>query len=158
EKFDEEIIRDFTFASEVITGVRSIRKSKNISFKDQISLYVLNPEIISDRFDAVIRKLGNISEINYVEEKVNAALSFRVKSNEYFIPVEGAVDLEAERKKMQEELDYTRGFLMSVEKKLSNERFVNNAPGNVVELEKAKMADAKAKIEVLEASLASLKE
>src|SRR5690606_34908648 len=119
EKFDEEIIRDFTFASEVITGVRSIRKSKNISFKDQISLYVLNPEIISDRFDAVIRKLGNISEINYVEEKVNAALSFRVKSNEYFIPVEGAVDLEAERKKMQEELDYTRGFLMSVEKKLS---------------------------------------
>src|SRR5690606_36511307 len=101
-KFDEEIIRDFTFASEVITGVRSIRKSKNISFKDQISLYVLNPEMISDRFDAVIRKLGNISEINYVEEKVNAALSFRVKSNEYFIPVEGAVDLEAERKKMQE--------------------------------------------------------
>src|SRR5690606_17191384 len=119
EKYDEVIIQDFNYAAEVITGVRSIRKSNNISFKEQISLSVLNPEIISDRFDAVIRKLGNISEINYVEEKVNAALSFRVKSNEYFIPVEGAVDLEAERKKMQEELDYTRGFLMSVEKKLS---------------------------------------
>src|SRR5690606_36889186 len=146
----------FRSASEVITGVRSIRKSKNISSKEQISLHVLNPEMASDRMDAVIKKLGNISEINYVEEKVSRALSFREKSNEYFIPVEGAVDLDAERKKMQEELDYTRGFLMSVEKKLSNERFVSNAPDSVVELEKAKMADAKAKIEVLEAGLASL--
>src|SRR5690606_537786 len=98
EKFDEQLIQDFTFASEVITGVRSIRKSKNISFKEQISLHVLNPEMVSDRMDAVIKKLGNVSEINYVEEKVSRALSFRVKSNEYFIPVEGAVDLDAERK------------------------------------------------------------
>ncbi len=156
KKFDEEIIQNFTFVSEVITGIRNIRKAKNISFKEQILLFVLNPEMVSDRFDAVIKKLGNISEINYVEEKVNGAISFRVKSNEYFIPIEGALDVEAERKKMQEELDYTRGFLLSVEKKLSNERFVNNAPENVVELEKAKMADARAKIEVLESGLASL--
>src|SRR5690606_17280167 len=124
DKFDEVIIQDFAFSSEVITGLRSIRKSKNISFKDEISLVVLNHEMISDRFDPVIKKLGNVSEIKYVEEKVNGALSFRVKSNEYFIPVEGTLDIEAERKKMQEELEYTRGFLNSVEKKLSNERFV----------------------------------
>ncbi|HSP40165.1 MAG TPA: valine--tRNA ligase, partial [Gillisia sp.] len=153
KKYDKEIIQDFTFASEVITGVRSIRKSKNISFKDKISLFVLNPEMISDRFDAVIEKLGNISEIQYIEEKINGALSFRVKSNEYFIPVEGTLDVDAERKKMQEELEYTRGFLLSVENKLSNDRFVNNAPDKVVALEKAKMADARAKIEVLEAGL-----
>jgi valyl-tRNA synthetase len=92
-----------------------------------------------------------------LRKQVEGAFSFRVKSNEYFVPVEGAVDVEAERKKIQEELEYTRGFLKSVEKKLSNERFVNNAPEQVVAVEKAKQADAQSKIEVLQASLASLK-
>ncbi len=157
KKFDKEIIKNFNFAAEVISGVRNIRKSKNISFKDEISLFVLNPEMISDRFDTVIEKLGNITRIKYVEDQIEGALSFRVKSNEYFIPLEGAFDVEAEIKKIQEELDYTRGFLLSVENKLSNESFVKNAPEKVVALEKAKMADARAKIEVLEAGLDSLK-
>ena len=94
---------------------------------------------------------------NQEENQVEGALSFRVKSNEYFIPVKGVVDVDSEIKKLTEELEYTKGFLQSVEKKLSNSRFVDNAPKNVVAVEKAKQADAASKIEVLEARLASLK-
>jgi len=154
---DQEIIDEFSFASEVISGIRNIRKAKNISFKDQISLEILNSEKTSETFNSVIVKLGNISTLNYVEKQVEGALSFRIKSNEYFIPIEGAIDVVAERKKLNEELEYTQGFLRSVEKKLANERFVNNAPENVVAIEKAKKADAEAKIEVLKTSLAGLK-
>jgi valyl-tRNA synthetase len=154
---NEAVISEFAFASEVVAGIRNIRKSKNISFREPVSLQVLNTEGVSNSFDSVISKLGNVSEITTVDKQVEGAFSFRVKSNEYFIPVEGAVDVEAERKKLQEELDYTQGFLKSVEKKLSNERFVNNAPEQVVAVEKAKQADAQSKIEVLKASLASLK-
>ncbi|MBT8238027.1 MAG: valine--tRNA ligase, partial [Croceitalea sp.] len=89
-------------------------------------------------------------------ESVEAALSFRVKSNEYFIPIDGAIDVAAEIKKINEELTYTKGFLNSVQKKLANERFVNNAPQQVVDIERKKAADAEAKIETLEKSLASL--
>lgn len=156
-KIDTEIISEFNIASEVVGGIRNIRKEKNISFKDAISLDILNTENSSETFNPIIQKLGNISEINYVEKQVEGSLSFRVKSNEYFIPMEGAIDVEAEKKKLQEELDYTRGFLESVEKQLSNERFVNNAPEQVVAVEKAKQADAESKIEVLKASLAALK-
>jgi len=154
---DQKMTDEFSFASEVISGIRNIRKAKNISFKDQISLDVLNNENTSETFNSVISKLGNISAFNYVDKQVEGALSFRVKSNEYFIPIEGAIDVVAEKKKIMEELDYTQGFLKSVEKKLSNERFVNNAPENVVAIEKAKKSDAEAKIEVLKSSLAGLK-
>lgn len=157
EKIDLVIINEFNIASEVISGIRNIRKDKNISFKDSIKLDVLNSEKISETFNPVIIKLGNISELNYVEKQVEGTLSFRVRSNEYFIPIEGAIDVEAERSKLQEELKYTEGFLKSVEKKLSNERFVNSAPEQVVAIEKAKQADAEAKIEVLNSSLAALK-
>jgi valyl-tRNA synthetase len=154
---DQKIIDEFSSASEVISGIRNIRKAKNISFKDQISLEVLNNENTSETFNSVIKKLGNVSTLNYVDKQVEGALSFRVKSNEYFIPIEGAIDVVGERKKLMEELEYTQGFLKSVEKKLSNDRFVNNAPKNVVAIEKAKKSDAEAKIEVLKTSLAGLK-
>lgn len=154
---DTKIVEEFSFASEVISGIRNIRKAKNISFKEEIALDVLDNEKSSEKFNTVIKKLGNVSTINYVDKQVEGALSFRVKSNEYFIPMEGAIDIEAEKKKLTEELEYTIGFLKSVEKKLSNERFVNSAPVNVVEVEKAKQADAQAKIEMLKNSLASMK-
>jgi len=154
---DPKITDEFSFASEAISGIRNIRKAKNISFKDQISLDVLNNENTSEAFNSVIKKMGNVSTLNYVDKQVEGALSFRVKSNEYFIPIEGAIDVVGERKKLMEELEYTQGFLKSVEKKLSNERFVNNAPENVVAIEKAKKSDAEAKIEVLKTSLAGLK-
>ncbi|MDT0642453.1 valine--tRNA ligase [Zunongwangia sp. F363] len=157
ESFDEGIISEFAVASEVVTGIRKIRKEKNISFKNEVEFKVLNNERTSTYFDPVIIKMGNLSALEYVEKQVEGALSFRVKSNDYFIPVTGAIDVEAEIKKLEEELNYTEGFLKSVDKKLSNERFVNNAPEKVVAVEKAKKADAEAKIEALKASLASLK-
>ena len=156
EDFDASLIDGFAMASEVISGIRSIRTAKNISYKDTIELQVLNNENTGKTFDPVIKKLGNVSTLDYVDEQVKGALSFRVKSNDYFIPVAGAIDVDAEKAKLEEELNYTRGFLKSVEKKLSNERFVNNAPAKVVEMEQQKKQDAAAKIEAIEASLKAL--
>ena len=141
----------------MISGIRTIRKEKNIAFKDAIGFSVINNEKSSTTFDAIIQKMGNLEAIEYVDEAVEGALTFRVKSNEYFVPMVGAIDVEAEIKKLTEELNYTEGFLKSVQKKLSNERFVNNAPEQVVASEKKKEADALAKIETLKASLATLK-
>ncbi len=155
--YDESLIKEFEFASQVISGIRTIRKEKNISFKESIKLAVLNNENCSTNFDAVIKKLGNISEIDYLDNKIEGALTFRVKSNEYFVPITGAIDVAQEIKKLEEELNYTQGFLKSVQKKLSNERFVNNAPEKVIEIERKKEADALAKIEMLKTSIASLK-
>ncbi len=154
--YEEELIKDFSNAAEVIAGIRKIRKEKNIAYKNEIELKVLNNEDSASVFDGIVAKMGNISALDYVNEPVEGSLSFRVRSNEYFIPVTGAVDVEAEKQKIQEELVYTQGFLKSVEKKLSNERFVNNAPEKVVALEKSKKADAEAKIEALKASLKNL--
>ena len=135
----------------------SLISSRWLSSKNEIDLKVQNNDNVSDSFDKVIAKMGNIANLDYVNEQVEGALSFRVKSNDYFIPVGGAIDVEAEIAKLEEELKYTEGFLNSVNKKLSNERFVNNAPEKVVAIEKAKQADAEAKIEALKTSLASLK-
>lgn len=154
--FDEKIIADFEFASEVISGIRKIRKEKNISFKESIQLYVFANEKGGDTFTSVIQKLGNASEITSVEKAVEGALSFRIKSNEYFIPIAGAIDVSAEKAKLEEELNYTQGFLKSVQKKLNNERFVNNAPEQVIANERKKEADALAKIETLQTSLQAL--
>ena len=150
------IIKEFDLASEVISGVRTIRKQKNIAFKDAIELFVLNNEKTATSFDVVISKLGNITALNYTETAIDGALTFRVKSNEYFVPMQGSIDVEAEKVKLTEELNYTEGFLKSVQKKLANERFVNNAPEQVVASEKKKEADALAKIETIKASLGSL--
>jgi len=154
---DKTIISEFDFATEVISGIRSIRKEKNISFKERLELSVLNNEKSSSTFDSIITKLGNLEGIDYVHQTVDSALTFRVKSNEYFIPISGAINVEEETKKLKEELTYTEGFLKSVQKKLANERFVNNAPEQIISSERKKEADALAKIETLKASLESLK-
>ena len=153
---NENLISSFDFAAEVIAGIRTIRKQKNIPMKEYLELSVLNEGAIAKDWDVIIQKLTNVSEITYVSEAVDGALSFRVKSNEYFIPIKGAIDIDAEIKKIEEELKYTKGFLLSVQKKLSNERFVSNAPEQVIAIERKKQSDAEAKIETLEKSLASL--
>ena len=102
-------------------------------------------------------KLGNITSLEYVSDKVDGALSFRVKSNEYFIPVTGNINVEEEIAKLTEELDYIKGFLKSVQVKLSNEKFVTNAKAEIIENERKKEADALAKITTIEQSLAGLK-
>ncbi|MDO5971670.1 valine--tRNA ligase [Flavivirga aquimarina] len=156
KQINEALINEFEFASEVISGIRNIRKQKNIAFKDAIGFSIINNEKVNKTFDSIISKLGNLESIDYVSNAIDGALTFRVKSNEYFIPMAGSIDVEAEIKKLTEELNYTEGFLKSVQKKLSNERFVAGAPEQVVASEKKKEADALAKIETLKASLASL--
>ncbi|EDM45211.1 putative valyl-tRNA synthetase [unidentified eubacterium SCB49] len=157
EPINETLLSNFDFAAAIVSGVRTIRKDKNIAFKDTIEMMVLNQENAGSEFDSVIKKLGNISVINTVESAVEGALTFRVKSNEYFIPMEGAINVEEEIAKLEEELKYTKGFLRSVQGKLKNEKFVNGAPAQVVANEKKKEADALAKLETIEASLKSLK-
>jgi valyl-tRNA synthetase len=153
---DEKLIADFDFAAEVISGIRTIRKEKNIAFKDSISLKVINNENIGKDFDSVICKLGNVDGLEYVSEKVNGALTYRVKSNEYFVPVAGAVNVEEEIAKLKQELEYHKGFLKSVQAKLLNEKFVSGAPEKVVANERQKEADAMAKIATIQQSLESL--
>ena len=157
KSFDSAILEGFEFASDVVSGIRTIRKEKNIAFKNTIEFLALNNESQTKDFDAIILKLGNISELTYTTKTVENALSFRVKSNEYFIPANDTIDVAAELLKLEEELSYTEGFLKSVQKKLSNERFVSGAPEQVVASEEKKEADAIAKIETLKASLKNLK-
>lgn len=153
---DVKILTDEKMASEVVSGIRTIRKEKNIANKDQVALFVKANEDTDRSFDSVISKLGNLSDLTYVDEKVEGALSFRVKSNEYYIPLVGAVNIEEEIATLTQELDYTKGFLNSVMKKLSNERFVNNAPEQVIANERKKQTDAEAKIKTIEEQLSSL--
>ncbi len=153
QDYDNQLIKSFEIVKEVISGLRAARKEHNIPFKDEIACSVMNNESFTADFDAVICKMGNISNLEYVSEKVPQTVSFRVKSNEYFIPLDTNIDVEAERAKMTEELHYMEGFLKSVQKKLSNQGFVNNAPETVVSSERKKEADAIAKIKVLKERL-----
>ena len=157
--YDEALIRDFDFATEVIANVRNLRNKKNIPMKEQMELMVkANAQQGTDSdFDAVIVKLSNLSKLEYVEADVEGATRFMVKAAEYFVPMSENVDVEAELAKLEEELKYTQGFLMSVNKKLGNARFVDNAPAKVVEMERKKAADAEQKIAVLEEQIAALK-
>jgi valyl-tRNA synthetase len=155
--FNQVLITDFDFITEVISGIRTIRKDKNIPFKDAIELKIVNNDKASTYFDSVVTKLGNISSLEYVSEKVDGALSYRVKSNEYFIPITGNIDVAAEITKLTEELNYNIGFLKSVQAKLSNQKFVAGAPEQVIANERKKEADSLAKIATIEHSLAGLK-
>ena len=155
EEFDADFIANFDFAMEVVSGIRTIRKNKQIAIKETVDLVIADNEQQGRVMEPIIQKLGNVANISH-GEAVDGALTFRVKANEYFVPISGAVDVEAQIAKISEELSYTEGFLKSVQKKLSNERFVNNAPEQVVAVERKKEADALAKIETLKASLAAL--
>ena len=155
-KIDTILLDNEAIAAEVISGIRTIRNEKNIANKDQVALFVKLNEDTDKSFDSVITKLGNLSSLTYVDEKVDGALSFRVKSNEYYIPLAGAVNIEEEIATLKQELKYTQGFLNSVMKKLSNERFVNNAPEQVIVIERKKQADAEAKIKAIEKQLSAI--
>ena len=155
-KIDTILLDNEANAAEVISGIRTIRNEKNIANKDQVALFVKLNEDTDKSFDSVITKLGNLSSLTYVDEKVDGALSFRVKSNEYYIPLAGAVNIEEEIATLKQELKYTQGFLNSVMKKLSNERFVNNAPEQVIVIERKKQADAEAKIKAIEEQLTAI--
>ena len=151
--WDQQYINDFDIIKQIIGGIRNFRKEKNIGFKEQLTLIsgssIPHPEVVV--------KLGQlVAVIDQLEEEGQPLGSFRVGQSEFFIPINEAVDPLEERKKLTQELEYAKGFLKSVEKKLSNERFVSNAPEKVIELERKKAADAQDKIDLLEKSLSQL--
>jgi len=152
KSFNQETLTAFETSKEVVSSIRSIRKDKSIAFKEPLDLLVTD-SIDFELCAEVVAKLANTSLPQRIEEAPSACSSFRVSKTEFFIPLSGGVDLDAEREKIQKEIDYLKGFLASVDKKLSNERFVSNAPEKVIELERKKAADAQEKIEGLEKSL-----
>jgi valyl-tRNA synthetase len=153
---DPKLVETFALAQEVIVGIRNFRKEKNLSFKEEIQLFVTKSKAPLP-YEASIEKLGGISSVVYDSPSEDSfGGSFRVGTFEFFIPTKTSEDPEAERQKLNEELKYMKGFLASVEKKLANEKFVANAPEQVIANERKKVADAKEKIELLEKSLSSL--
>ena len=160
EKYDKKLIKQFEDVKEIVSQVRSIRKEKNIPPKEGLQLMVRSSENGSYRqgFDPVIKKLANLADIRQVDEDPGNTVSFIVKNVEYFVSVGDLVNVEDEIEKLEAELEYTRGFLQSVKKKMSNERFVKHAPEQVVEKERQKMSDAEGKISVLEGQIKKLKE
>lgn len=152
---DNQLLVDFKRVEEVITNIRTIRKDNNIATKVKMDLFVKSNEATNESLDAVILKMGNLSKLEYVAQKVNNAYSFLVQSNEYFIPFGETIDLDVERKKIEEELEYTKGFLKIVQQKLTNEKFVSSAPKTIVENEQKKEEDALKKIAILEEKLTS---
>jgi valyl-tRNA synthetase len=157
-KYNQTVINQFEDAKAVITEIRSVRKDRNISYKETLDLMV-NPgqDGHQANFDAVIIKMGSLNKIAQVSDKVENAVAFMVKTSEYFVPLGESLDVEAEIKKMEEDLKYQQGFLKSVMGKLSNEKFVSGAPEKVVEMERKKLADTEAKIKAIKEQIDALK-
>ena len=155
--FDSSMIEAFSRAESIIVGIRNVRKEKNIPLKESIDILVKSGAQSKCIFYPVIAKLGNANKIEIVNEKPDGSIIFTVGAQEFYIPIDSNIDVEAEVAKLEEELKYTNGFLISVVKKLSNERFVNNAPSAVVEKERQKQADAEARKKVIEDQLEALK-
>ncbi len=152
----ENILNQFEAMKEVIGGIRTIRLQKNIAQKETLTLQVVGENPVSS-FNAVISKLCNLTAIESVETKAEGSASFMVGTTEYAVPLGNLINVEEELKKLEAELKYNEGFLQSVLKKLSNEKFVSKAPANVIEMERKKQADAESKIASLQESIAALK-
>ena len=156
DSYDEQLIADIETAKSIISGVRTIRLQKNIAQKEALSLEVVGTHGVA-AYNAIIEKMGNLEAINVVEAKSDGTSSFMVGTTEYAVPLGSLIDVEAEVAKLQAELTYLEGFLNSVMKKLSNERFVSNAPEAVVAAERKKQADAESKIAAIKETIAKLK-
>jgi len=155
--FDKKTISAFEKAKDIIIGVRKVRKDKNIPFRESIKLMLQKGKPAGSLFFPVVAKMGNIETIEEVSAKPDQAIAFIVGAQEYYIPFSSGMDVEAEISRLEEELKYTEGFLGSVIKKLSNERFVNNAPEAVVAKEKQKQADAEARIKTIKEQILGLR-
>ena len=155
KRYNKEILTSFGVLAEAVTGIRNIRKEKQLGQKEKLRLIIRskNPDPF---FDSLIVKLANLSELSYSNTKPDNSQTLLVHSVENFIPFEGILDLAEESKKIKGELEYTKGFLKSVMNKLDNENFVTNAPAKVIELERKKQSDAEAKIKALEIQLENL--
>ena len=156
DEIDGQLLARFELAREVISSVRNVRNQKNLPQKEALTLKVIADENYPAEYAPVMRKMANLTAIETVTEKDPAAAAFIVKTTQYFVPMAGKIDAEAERRKLTDELSYQEGFLASVMKKLSNERFMQSAPEKVVANERAKQADAEAKIAAIKAQLEAL--
>ena len=152
-----DYLDDFNDFQQVITELRNLRNQKSIANKVAIDLKIRINESRSKKFDSVLIKLGNISSLEYITDSVKGAYSFVVNANEFFIPFNDEIDVDAELDKIQLEIDDRKGFLNSVMKKINNEKFMANAPQKVVDMEMKKKSDAENQIKVLESKLASLR-
>ena len=155
-KADDELAAKIENVKQIVSGVRMVRSSKNIAPKEQLELQVIGQNNYAE-FNTVISKMANLSAINVAAEKDATASAFMVSTDEFAVPVGDMIDVEAEIQKMEAQLQHLEGFLAGVKKKLSNERFVANAPAQVVELERKKQRDAESKIATLTESIAKLK-
>ncbi|MDR3226232.1 MAG: valine--tRNA ligase [Prevotellaceae bacterium] len=154
QAFDATVVDTFEQIKDIIINIRALRQNKNISPKDSLELFVKGNLDLS--FSTVLAKLANLSKVENIENSIENASSFLVRTNEYYIPLGNKINIAEEIEKLQKELEYTKGFLASVTKKLSNEKFVNSAPVNVVEAERKKQSDAESKIKILEENIARL--
>jgi valyl-tRNA synthetase len=156
-KYDSKLIASFENVREIVSAVRTVRKSKDIPVREKIKLLIRSDaQSFEVEFIPVISKLCNLSEVSFVPEKIEGAVSFMVGTTAYFIPLEGKLDIEGELEKVRAELEYNRGFLLTVMKKLDNERFVQNAPASVLDMERKKKGDAESRINSLEEAMKSL--
>jgi valyl-tRNA synthetase len=154
---DEILLQESDYAFQIISEIRNIRKTKGLSHKEPLNLIVREGgDSLLYSFWPLVKKLSNIGTISFTKEEVSNTIGFIVKSTEFFIPFEGNADPVKERDEILKELNYQKGFLASIEKKLSNEKFVNSAPSDVVETERKKKADAEAKIKALAEMLLKL--
>ncbi len=157
ESYDNQIIKNAEQVFELIKTIRNLRQERQMSPKVTLPLAVKSENRqVYQQFEPVLRKLANLENLSFTDKKEDQALSFVVKTDEFFIAIEENIDTEAEIERISKELEYQKGFIKSVDKKLKNERFVNNAPHQVVENEKKKKADTQAKISILEESLKKL--
>jgi len=150
KKHNKALVEQFETVKEIVSAIRMVRKTKDIPNKEKLELYIKADDSYDQYFLPVVSRLCNLSGITVVNKKKEGSASFIVGTLEYFIPLEAHVDIEGELKKIEEELAYTRGFLLSVMKKLGNDRFVQNAPVSVIETERKKKSDAETKIRALE--------
>ena len=153
---DGRCVIEFDAVKEVIGGIRTIRLQKNIAQKEAVSLQSSGSNPI-EAYLPVGMKLCNLSSVETVASKAEGAVSFMVGTTEYAVPLGNLINVEEELKKLEADLKYQEGFLQSVLKKLSNEKFVSKAPANVIEMERKKQADAETKIAALRESIAALK-
>jgi valyl-tRNA synthetase len=156
-EYNAGMLNEFDQIRETISAVRNLRKEKNIPNKEVLPLLVKPDENYHEKYNPVVMKMANLSAITEIAEKPENAAAFIIKSTEYFVPITETIDVEAELKKLNEELTYYQGFLRSVMGKLNNERFVSGAPKAVLDKELAKKADAEAKIKALEERIAQIK-
>ena len=152
--FSEQTIADMDIAKDIIAGIRTVRLQKNIPNKEELELQVMGEDNVP--VESIIKKLANLSAVANVSEKDATAAAFMVGTTEYAVPLGNNINVEEELKKLEADLKYQEGFLQSVLKKLSNEKFVNNAPAKVIEMERKKQADAEAKIATLKESISAL--